>query len=111
MKALILGATSDVGKELAKLYAAAGYDLVLSSRKTERLAPLKKDLELRFSKSVELISLEASDFDSHEGILGNLAKELDTAICIFGYLGDQEKAQSNFDEASSFPGGATKTTL
>jgi len=101
MKALILGATSDVGKELAKLYANAGYDLILSSRKPERLAPLKKDLEVRFSKSVDLISLEAADFDSHHTILGELAKELEIAVCIFGYLGDQEKGQADFSEAAA----------
>lgn len=101
MKALILGATSDVGKELAKLYAAAGYELVLSSRNTERLEPLKKDLALRYSTSVGLISLEASDFDSHSAILGELAKGIDTAVCIFGYLGDQSTAQSDFSEASA----------
>ena len=100
MRAAILGATSDVGKELAKLYAAAGYDLVLSSRKVERLEPLKKDIELKYNKTIELISLEASDFDSHQEILNNLAQSIDIVVCIFGYLGEQKEAENNFEEAS-----------
>ncbi|MGB0524660.1 MAG: SDR family oxidoreductase [Flammeovirgaceae bacterium] len=101
MKALVLGATSAVGKALSILYAQAGYDLILSSRKPTKLEPLKKDLELRFSIAVTLISLEAAAFESHSSILQPLANELDVAICIFGYLGDQTLAQSNFEETQA----------
>lgn len=93
---LILGATSDVGKELARLYANQGSHLILSSRKAERLEPLKNDLELRHAIHVDLISLDATDFESHSRILTSLLPNVDIAICVFGYLGDHSLAQKDF---------------
>lgn len=42
---LLTGASSGIGKELAKLFAADGYDLVVAARRKEKLAELKQELE------------------------------------------------------------------
>lgn len=42
---LITGATSGIGKACAEKYAAANYNLILTGRRKERLATLKKELE------------------------------------------------------------------
>ena len=42
---LIMGAKGDIARELAKLYAKNGNNLILSGRNIEQLEELKKDLE------------------------------------------------------------------
>ena len=44
MKALITGASSGIGKEIARYLAELGYDLILVSRSTDKLNKLKEEL-------------------------------------------------------------------
>ena len=44
---LITGATSGIGEACAKKFAAAGYNLIITGRRAERLQQLKTDIEAR----------------------------------------------------------------
>ena len=44
MKALITGASSGLGREMARLLAARGYELILCARREERLRELAQRL-------------------------------------------------------------------
>ena len=58
---LITGATSGIGKACAKKYAAAGYDLIITGRRADRLTALKGALEialLKFFLSVKKCIIE-----------------------------------------------------
>ena len=44
MKALITGASSGIGRDMAKCLAQKGYDLVLVARNTEKLESLEKEI-------------------------------------------------------------------
>ena len=45
MKALITGASSGIGRDIAKILSKKGYDLALVSRDEEKLQNVKKELE------------------------------------------------------------------
>ena len=56
MKALITGASSGLGQEMALLLAKKGYDLILVARRKEKLEELKEKLNV----DVQIISLDLS---------------------------------------------------
>lgn len=58
--ALITGASSGIGKELAKIHAQKTGDLILISRNTERLNQLKVEIESKFKREVLVISKDLS---------------------------------------------------
>ena len=59
--ALITGASSGIGKELAKIHASKGGDLVLVARREKELTELKNNLESEFKVRVLIISKDLSD--------------------------------------------------
>ncbi len=58
--ALITGASSGIGKELAKVHASKGGNLVLVARRKEKLEELKTQLEKEFAVTVHLIVKDLS---------------------------------------------------
>ena len=56
--ALITGASSGIGKELARLHAASGGDLVLVARRQQALEELKQELESKHGVTVRCIALD-----------------------------------------------------
>lgn len=56
MKALITGASSGIGRDMAKILAQKGYDLVLVARDKNKLSNLKKEL----STHVKLVTMDLS---------------------------------------------------
>ncbi|MTI38749.1 SDR family oxidoreductase [Fulvivirga lutimaris] len=99
-KVLILGATSDVGKALAQVYAEQHFQLVLAARNVKDLEPIKSDFEIRNEAKVEIAEFEATDYSSHPAFIDKVGTP-DICICVFGYLGDQTEAENNWDEAKS----------
>jgi len=59
--ALITGASSGIGLELARLFARDGYDLVLVARRREKLEALGKDLTQRHGISCRAIAADLAD--------------------------------------------------
>lgn len=97
---LLLGAGSDIAVSLARKYAASGHTVQLAARNAERLKPLQTDLTIRYGISCTLHEFDAADTASHEAFFGSLPVQPDIAISIFGYLGDQAKAETDWQECS-----------
>ena len=95
---LILGASSDMAASLAKTYASHGYDLQLASRRTSRLSPIQSDLAIRYGVACTLHEFDALDFDGHKAFFDALPVVPDVTICVFGLLGDNEKAEKDWTE-------------
>lgn len=60
MKALITGASSGIGKDMAKVMANKGYDLAIVARNEEELKKLATELEEKNKIKVEIIALDLS---------------------------------------------------
>ena len=56
MKALITGASSGIGRDMARILSEQGYDLILVARRKNRLEALKEELKT----DVEIISMDLS---------------------------------------------------
>ena len=96
---LIVGAKSDIAKATAREYAKNDFNLYLAARGVNELEEFKQDIETRTQKKVQLIELDILDYASHQAFYGNLGEKPLGVISAIGYLGEQDKAQSDFTEA------------
>ena len=80
MKALVTGASSGIGRDIARELSKKGYDLVIVARNKERLEELKQELKTK----VEVISLDLSKKENcmklHEEV-----KDIDVLINNAGF--------------------------
>ncbi|AFV01762.1 3-oxoacyl-[acyl-carrier protein] reductase [Dehalobacter sp. UNSWDHB] len=87
MKALITGASSGIGRDIARVLSAKGYDLILVARRLDRLEDLKNEL----SCDVQTISLDLAQEESCFRLY-NLVKDQEIDILInnagFAVYGD-----------------------
>ena len=56
--AVITGASSGIGMELARLFAADGYDLIVSARRAERLQQLADELAKAYGVTTHIIQMD-----------------------------------------------------
>lgn len=96
---LIIGAKSDIAKATAREYAKHGYDLYLAARDSSELEEFSKDIITRTQRTVKLIELDIICYKSHQAFYDSLEEKPLGVISAVGYLGEQEKAQSDFEEA------------
>ena len=96
---LILGATSHVAADVARVYAGRGARLYLVGRSAEKLRSLCDELGAAVAGS------EALDFARYEHADACIARaaaalgELDVALIAHGDLGDQQQSEREFTEA------------
>lgn len=87
MKALITGASSGIGRDMAKILSDMGYDLILVARRKKKLEELKKEL----TTNVTIINLDVSSTFNCMKIYNKVKKE-DIDIVInnagFGIFGE-----------------------
>ena len=72
---LITGATSGIGEACAEKYAAAGYNLVLTGRRADRLDSLKIRLESAYPIKILVLTFDVQDREVVEGVFANLSPE------------------------------------
>lgn len=100
MHLLILGGNSDVAYAVALEFAArANADITLASRNMEILEKKARDIEIRHPVSARAMAFDAAAVGAHRSFYAALDPKPDGVVAAFGYLGDQAKAQSDFDEA------------
>ena len=77
MRTLITGASSGLGAEMARQFAAAGHDLALCARRRDRLEQLRD--ELRAAHPAVRVVVEELDVDDHDAVFRVFA-ELTAAL-------------------------------
>ncbi len=73
--ALITGASSGIGYELARCFAGKGYNLVLVARREDRLQQAKSEFEKKYSVRVRVISGNLSDPQTPRRIFDELTAQ------------------------------------
>lgn len=96
---LIIGARSDIAKATAREYAKHGYDLYLAARNASELEEFANDIVVRSRRIVKTVELDILNYKSHPSFYTQLEEKPLGVICAVGYLGDQQKSQTDFDEA------------
>ena len=91
--ALIVGATSDMGRAVARRFGRDGWVLQLAGRDPNQLQAEAQDLRLRGAR----VSVYECDVLRDEGValVDALSVLPDVAICVVGLLGDQAVAESD----------------
>lgn len=91
--ALILGAKSGIARAIAMELAMRKIDMVWAARNAPELTGFKTEVEDKFGIKIELKEFDALKLESHKPFVESLSKEVDTVFCVFGYLGNQKKAE------------------
>jgi decaprenylphospho-beta-D-erythro-pentofuranosid-2-ulose 2-reductase len=102
MSLLILGANSLIAQAAASHFAEAGHEIIFGGRKQDEPEKFATDFSIRYKTKCRAEYIDALDYASHKKFIEDvLAKtpELEYVLIVFGYLGTQEKAQSDFNEA------------
>ncbi|MBQ7793728.1 MAG: SDR family oxidoreductase [Clostridia bacterium] len=80
MKALITGASSGLGRDMARVMSERGYDIIAVARRSDRLEELKAELKT----DVEVITCDVTDYKACK-MLAERADEVDVFINNAGF--------------------------
>ena len=97
--ALVIGATSDLGRAIARRLAAEGWSLQLAARDPQRLQQEAQDLRARTGALVATSHCDVLDEDGGAALLNQLDPLPDAALCVVGLL--DLKAESQRDGAAA----------
>ena len=93
MKVLITGASSGIGKDIARIYSQKGYSLILVARNEQKL----KEAQKEFGNETKIISMDLS-IESNCKKLFNENKDIDILINNAGFGTCGEFTQTNLDK-------------
>ncbi len=109
---LILGASSDMARAVARGFAAKGCAIQLAARDPAALEGDRADLETRYGVAVSLHAFDALDVEGHEGFVATLPELPQVAVSAIGLMGEQDENAADMTRAalvmrSNFEGPAT----
>lgn len=101
---LIIGATSEIAKACARIWAKDKSSFYLVGRNPEALSQIKSDLEILGAQSVYTQAIDLNELQAHQDVINaaweSLSK-IDIAITAHGVLGTQNKAETDFSEMAN----------
>jgi decaprenylphospho-beta-D-erythro-pentofuranosid-2-ulose 2-reductase len=96
---LILGATSDMARAIARAYVKIGRSVILAARNPERLNADLADLQVRADVQVRSVGFDVLDISNHGAFLDSLGELPDTIVCVIGRMGDQTVSEQKVSAA------------
>lgn len=103
-KIVIIGATSAIAQDVAKIYASEKNEFVLVGRNPQNLEIIAQDLKVRGASQVQLFTADLNQFSEHAKLIDAIWAHLqtvDVVLLAHGTLGDQRKAEVNPEEFNS----------
>ncbi|MGL4398134.1 MAG: SDR family oxidoreductase [Hyphomicrobium sp.] len=97
---LVIGATSDIARATALVYAEAGYAVMLAARDVSALSREANDITTRTRAPVTVHAFDVLETARFNEFLDGLPTLPDTAICCVGALGTQARAETDSDHAT-----------
>src|SRR6185369_2234689 len=95
---LILGATSKIAIETARVASRSGVEFCLGGRNLERVRSVAGDLLARGAKCAKSIECNLGDVNAHEEFWNAVDKQFGDFDCVllaFGSLGEQPSAEES----------------
>jgi decaprenylphospho-beta-D-erythro-pentofuranosid-2-ulose 2-reductase len=102
-KILVLGATSGIAEATCRIWAAQGAQMFLVARNAEKLAAVAADLKTRGASYIGTAVADLDDTTTHSDLLAHAVNSLtgmDVAYLAYGILGDQPRAEQDFEHAA-----------
>ncbi len=95
----ILGATGDIGIELANTYASHGHAVMVIGRNTAAAKTLSKQLMAQYPIKSMHLTLDVNDTGAIKVFKRDIQQlDIKGVVSVVGYLGDQQKAESSDQE-------------
>ena len=90
--ALVIGATSDIGRTIARRLAKDGCSMQLAARDPVQLEREAQDLRVHTDATVTLHLIDVMNADNGLSLLDELDPTPDIAVCAIGLLGDHNES-------------------
>jgi len=100
-KILIIGATSAIAREVAKIYALQQCHIFLVGRNEEKLHIIADDLRSRCAQTVNILAVEITNIETHQQIIeqaDHSMEGIDTVLIAYGSLPDQTACEADAGE-------------
>ena len=98
---LVLGATSDIAKATAYVFAQNDWNIILAGRHMPTLEAIALDMHIRTERFVQCVSFDADTVEDGAAFWDSLPCAPQAVLCAVGYLGVQEKAEQSEKEAQA----------
>lgn len=100
-KILIIGATSAIAREVAKIYALQQCHIFLVGRNEEKLHIIADDLRSRCAQTVNILAVEITNIETHQQIIeqaDHSMEGIDSVLIAYGSLPDQTACEADAGE-------------
>lgn len=99
--AVVTGASSGIGAEIASVLAEDGADVAIAARRTEKLESVAEDIRMETDSAVEVVTTDVTDSDAVAALVEATTERfgrLDIAVCNAGLAVDGSVADLTDDE-------------
>ena len=100
-KILIIGATSAIAEQCARIWAARGNEIYLVARNKERIRTIAADLKVRGATQIYTYCTDLNNIDSHDDffdIAEDKMSRIDIVLIAHGTLPNQKSCERNIKE-------------
>ncbi|HFQ14254.1 MAG TPA: SDR family NAD(P)-dependent oxidoreductase, partial [Gammaproteobacteria bacterium] len=101
-KILIIGATSAIAQEVARIYARRQSRLCLVARNQTKLRIVADDLRARGAQAVDVLARELARPDTHADIIEHalaFLQDIDVVLIAYGSLPDQAACEADAEQS------------